>query len=227
MPRILLVERDADLALRLRGTLEADGYHVEITADGDVVAPAPDLVILDLAGSDAALVTRLDQLRRTTGVPILGISRNGTAPDHADLSRVDAVVARPFTAIEVVARVESLLRRRPRPVSAPDPAIAFGDVRVERATRRVTRGPTIVQLTPKEFDLLVALCDERGAVMTRTALLERVWGYRAGVVSRTVDTHVGELRRKLEPDPGHPQYIITVRGRGYRLAVPELIRSAQ
>jgi DNA-binding response OmpR family regulator len=113
------------------------------------------------------------------------------------------------------------LRDRPqwRPFAPNGSVFEFGTVRVDRSARSVMRGGETIALTPKEFDLLLALHDRAGDVVPRVELLQEVWGYNSNVVSRTVDTHVAELRRKLEHNPAHPQYIITVRKIGYRFTI--------
>jgi DNA-binding response OmpR family regulator len=129
----------------------------------------------------------------------------------------DDYVTKPFALRELLARVGALLRR-PR---ASPPRLAFGAVVVDPATHGVTRDGMPVALRPKEYELLRALLRRAGRVATRSELLREVWGYQDCVVSRTLDTHVGELRRKLEPDPARPRHIITVRKTGYRLAAGE------
>jgi len=132
----------------------------------------------------------------------------------------DDYVTKPFGLLELLARVEALLRRARESRSSadlPDAVERFGDVEVRPASRVVTRGGAAVDLAPKEFELLMALLRAKGAVVTRLQLLEQVWSYSPDVVSRTVDTHVGELRRKLEADPANPEYILTARKVGYRL----------
>lgn len=127
-------------------------------------------------------------------------------------------VTKPFGLLELLARVEALLRRAAAG-DAPDELRVqrFGDIEVDLAARTATRGGKAVSLTPKEFDLLVALLHRDGTVATRVDLIQEVWGYPASVVTRTVDTHVAELRHKLEDDPGNPTHILTVPRVGYRL----------
>jgi DNA-binding response OmpR family regulator len=129
-------------------------------------------------------------------------------------------LTKPFGLLELLARVDGLLRRGARAASqsgsAPAEPDRFGSVVVDHARRMVTRDGRPVELAPREFDLLVALLRRRGAVVSRTDLLREVWGYASGAVSRTVDTHVAELRRKLEEDPAAPRHILTVRKVGYR-----------
>jgi DNA-binding response OmpR family regulator len=146
--------------------------------------------------------------------------------DEADKVRglrsgADDYVTKPFALRELLARVEALLRRSRTAPEPPAPAseLRFGDVSVDPATRLVRRAGRPVPLRPKEYDLLDALLRRRGGVVGRSELLREVWGYHQSVLSRTLDTHVGELRRKLEADPAAPRHILTVRKTGYRLAL--------
>ena len=225
MKRILVVEDNPDLAYGLRNNLEIEGYEVEVVDDGtDGLARArsgPDLVILDLMlpGMDGYRVLRAlrDEGRR---MPVLILTARGEEADKVRGLRLgaDDYVTKPFGVLELLARVEALLRRAAPPGrDGAGPPERFGDVEIFPASRTVLRGSAPVCLTPKEFDLLYALVKRRGAVATRMELLSEVWGYSAAVLSRTVDTHVAELRRKLEADAAAPRYILTVRKAGYRL----------
>jgi len=131
----------------------------------------------------------------------------------------DDYVTKPFGVLELLARVEALLRRDLRATARPGPRAAerFGDLEVDPASRTVTRGGRPVELAPKEYDLLLALLDRHGGVVSRLELMREVWGYSDAVITRTIDTHVAELRRKLEADPASPRHILTVRKVGYRL----------
>jgi two-component system, OmpR family, alkaline phosphatase synthesis response regulator PhoP len=220
MTRVLIVEDNADLAYGLRNNLEIEGYDVEVAADGarglDRVRTAPpDLLILDL------MLPELDGFRvlralRAEGLamPVLILTARGEEADKVRGLKLgaDDYVTKPFGLLELLARVEALLRRNVR-----RPLDAFGDVEIDRATRNVTRAGVAVELAPKEYDLLLALFDREGAVVSRLDLMRRVWGYSDAVVTRTIDTHVAELRRKLEEDAARPRHILTVRKVGYRL----------
>ena len=224
MARILIVEDNARLAYGLRNNLEIDGHVVDVAEDGPqgleaVASRAPDLVILDLMlpGMNGYQVLR--SLRdQGSGVPVLILTARGEEADKVMGFRLgaDDYVTKPFGVLELLARVTAILRRAGRD-GQPNQVETFGSVEIRLEQRSVLREGREVQLTPKEFDLLVALVRRRGAVATRTALMKEVWGHRAAILSRTVDTHIAELRRKLEEHPGEPRHILTVHRSGYRL----------
>ena len=151
-------------------------------------------------------------------MPVLVLTARGEEADKVRGLKLgaDDYITKPFGLLELLARVEALLRRT-APAAAPRAAVRFGTVEVDVAARIVRRRGEAVELAPKEFDLLMALLESRGAVVSRLELMTRVWGYSSAVVSRTVDTHVAELRRKLEDTPSAPRHILTVRKIGYRL----------
>ncbi|HEX6643494.1 MAG TPA: response regulator transcription factor [Gemmatimonadales bacterium] len=227
MTLVLVVEDNADLAFAVTTALQSEGFDVAVASTGpDGVERArerrADLIILDLMlpGFDGYRVIRT---LRGEGIetPILVLTARGEETDKVKGLRpgADDYVTKPFGAMELIARVEALLRRSR--VSGPAPAVVpvldrFGAVEVNRTARTVKRGGEPVPLTPKEFDLLVALMDRAGAVVPRSDLLSAVWGYQPDVSTRTVDLHVFELRAKLEPNPAQPVHIITVRKAGYR-----------
>jgi DNA-binding response OmpR family regulator len=228
MKRVLVVEDNADLAYGLRNNLEIEGYKVDVAGDGTrglalARTAGPDLIILDLMlpGMDGFRVLRAlrDEGRR---LPILVLTARGEEGDKVRGLRLgaDDYVTKPFGVLELLARVEALFRRAGSATLVPatmSERERFGDVEVVPASRAVLRQGKAVTLTPKEYDLLIALLRRRGAVASRTELLTEVWGYSASVLSRTVDTHVAELRSKLEQDPAQPKHILTVRKAGYRL----------
>ncbi|HEY6784749.1 MAG TPA: response regulator transcription factor [Gemmatimonadales bacterium] len=226
MSKVLVIEDNQDLAYGLRNNLEIEGHQVDVAGDGAeglarVRKTEPDLVILDLMlpGLDGFRVLRTlrDEGRR---LPVLILTARGDESDKVRGLRLgaDDYVTKPFGVLELLARVEALLRRATasEPPKAP-PVETFGDIEVHTASRTVRRHGEAVTLTPKEYDLLLALIDRRGAVASRAELLTEVWGYSAAVMSRTVDTHIAELRRKLENDLAVPRHILTVRKTGYRL----------
>ncbi|MGH7567397.1 MAG: response regulator transcription factor [Gemmatimonadales bacterium] len=225
MSRILVIEDNADLAYGLRNNLEIEGHQVDVAGDGTkglarALAARPDLIILDLMlpGTDGFRLLRAVRAEGSR-VPILILTARGEEADKVRGLRLgaDDYVTKPFGVLELLARVEALLRRGGG--SRLDAREEFGDLAVVPASRTVLRRGTLVTppLTPKEYDLLVALLRRRGAVASREELLREVWGYNAEVLSRTVDTHIAELRAKLEDDPARPRHILTVRKAGYRL----------
>ena len=228
MTRILVVEDNRNLATGLRNNLEIEGYEVHVAADGNAGLSqarelSPDLVVLDLMlpGMDGYRV--LKTLREEgINTPILILSARGEETDKVLGFHLgaDDYVAKPFGLLELLARVDALLRRAAANRATPKLAgpITFGDVQIDTGTHTVRRRGEPVLLRPKEYDLLIALLQRRGQVVTRSELLEEVWGYAGEVYSRTVDTHVAELRRKLEDNAAEPQHILTVRKTGYRIA---------
>lgn len=227
MSRILLVEDNRDLAFGLRNNLEIEGYEVETAETGkgglDAFArTAPDLLILDLMLPELDGFRVLRSLRKDGhSTPILILTARGEEADKVRGLRMgaDDYVTKPFGLLELLARVEALLRRthKARTISDSIAVQRFGKIEVDPAARTVNRASQMVELSPKEFDLLLALLRAGGAVVSRLQLMREVWGYSAAVVSRTVDTHIAELRRKLEENPASPRHILTVRKTGYRI----------
>lgn len=223
MASVLVIEDNPDLAYGLRNNLEIEGYEVAVAFDGPAglaaaEAGSVDLIILDLMlpGLDGFRVLKALRARgRRTPILIL-TARDGESDKVQGLKLgADDYVTKPFGVLELLARVEALLRRAAP--EEPGATTRFGDIEIDRAARVVRRAGAVVALAPLELELLIALVDARGAALSRTALMEQVWGYQAQVLSRTVDTHVAELRRKLETDPARPRHILTVRKLGYRL----------
>ena len=225
MTRILIVEDNDDLARGLANNLEIEGFESEIASDGTAGLAAarkhrPDLIILDLMlpGMDGYRV--LSTLRdEGDSVPVLILTARTTEQDKVRGFRegCDDYVTKPFGLLELLGRVQALLRRSSKSNGREAVSFRFGDVEIIPGTHDVMRNGKPVLLRPKEFELLMALVRRRGNVVGRLDLLREVWGYGSDVVSRTVDTHVGELRRKLEDDPAQPKHILTVRKTGYRL----------
>lgn len=227
MTRILIVEDNRNLATGLRNNLEIEGYEVHVANDGTsglalARSVSPNLIILDLMlpGMDGYRVLRT---LREDGVdtPVLILSARGEETDKVLGFHLgaDDYVAKPFGLLELLARVDALLRRAAasRVKNKLTERVSFGDVEVDPGTHDVRRKGEPVTLRPKEYDLLIALLQRRGQVVSRGELLEEVWGYSGEVYSRTVDTHVAELRRKLEDNAAEPRHILTVRKTGYRI----------
>jgi DNA-binding response OmpR family regulator len=224
--RILIVEDNEDLAFGLRTNLEVQGYEVLVAADGPAgLSQAgksnPDLVILDLMLPGLDGIEVLKTLRaQGASMPILILTAKGNEIDKVNGLRLgaDDYVTKPFGLMELIARVEALLRRATAPAIADTDPRGFADVEIDLAARQVSKRGVPAELTPKEFDLLMALFRRNGAVASRLELMSEVWGHSSAVISRTVDTHIAELRRKLEADPAKPKHILTVRKSGYRLS---------
>jgi DNA-binding response OmpR family regulator len=225
LTRIHIIEDNADLAFGLSRTLEFEGFEVGVSETGEeglrqIAAHAPDLVLLDVMLPGMNGFDVLTQLRRAGNqLPVLILTARG---EEADVvvgfqSGADDYVTKPFSTLELVARVRALLRRAGADAQAPVRG-SFGTVEVDSGSRIVRKEGDSVALTPKEFDLLALLLRHDGNVVTRSELLTQVWGYEdTDVLTRTVDIHIAELRRKLEDDPANPRHILTVRKVGYRL----------
>lgn len=228
-PRILIVEDNANLALGLRRALESEGYEVEHVARGDdaldrLRGGSFDLVILDLMLPGPS---GFDVLRRTRkegdDTPVLILSARGEDVDRIQGFRLgaDDYVVKPVGVLELLFRANAILRRAGIRSGAGSAArtYRFGDVEVDVGARTVSRAGRPVSLSRLEFDLLAALLSAEGNAVSRDRLLRDVWDVPRPdrVRTRTIDTHIGALRRKLEEEPGEPRYILTVRKVGYRL----------
>ena len=222
---ILVVEDEMKIARLVRDYLEHGGFDVVVASDGESAVSAargskPDLVVLDLGlpGRDGLDVTR--ELRRSSSVPIVMLTARG---DEADLIvglelGADDYVVKPFSPKELVARVRAVLRRSESArADGPDVLRAL-DVEVDVGRRRVSVAGRHVDLTPTEFELLRAFVREPGRVFTRSQLLDAVHGVAFESYERAIDAHVKNIRRKIEPSAGHPRYLLTVHGVGYRFA---------
>ena len=229
--RVLVVEDDRTLLEVLQYNLAKEGYEVLTAADGAAGLEAsrshrPDLVVLDvmLPVMDGYEVCRA--LRRETTVPILMLTARTDEMDRVVGLEVgaDDYVTKPFSMRELMARVRAMLRRSEMMRNAAAPAadapatrLKAGDLEIDTARHRVSRGGTVVDLSRMEFALLEFLARNRGQVFSRSQLLEKVWGYDFAGDTRTVDVHVSWLRHKIEDDPAHPKRLLTVRGVGYKL----------
>ena len=224
MKKVLVVEDNDNLAYGLENNLEIEGYRVRIASDGrqglaEALGWRPDLVVLDLMLPDMDGYRVLRSLREGgSETPVLILSARGEEIDKVRGFRfgADDYVTKPFSVLELMARVEALLRRS-TPKKPPNRFRSFGTVEVHPDSRQVLKSGQPVSLAPKEFDLLWALLERRGAAASRLDLIQEVWGYPDTVLTRTVDTHIAELRRKLEEDPAQPRHILTVSKVGYRL----------
>jgi two-component system phosphate regulon response regulator PhoB len=225
-PRILIIEDDAALTTLLDYNLHSAGYSVTTAPsaeDGELALSEDlfDLIILDWMLPEMSGIEFCGRLRRSGkagNIPILMLTARGEEADRVRglTTGADDYVVKPFSVPELLARVKSLLRR-----SAPErvsETLVAGDIKLDRAAHRVTRGSREVSVGPTEFRLLEALLESSGRVLSRAQLLDRVWGNTAEIDERTIDVHIGRLRKVLvrgsESDP-----IRTVRGAGYKLDI--------
>jgi DNA-binding response OmpR family regulator len=225
--RILIAEDDPKQANLIRVYLERDGHSVLVVGDGiraveQARTRRPDLLILDvlLPGMDGLDVCRI--VRAESQTPILLVTARSTEEDKLlglDLG-ADDYVTKPFSPRELAARVRALLRRTGAVASEAVGVRTIGDLEIDVARFEVRVAGTTVPLTAKEFGILEVLAAEPGRVFTRAQIIDRAFGFDHFVLERTVDAHVMNLRRKIEPDPADPRYVQTVYGRGYRLAEP-------
>ncbi len=224
--RVLIVEDNTHFASTLRNNLEIEGFLVDIAAtvvlaQQQMLRDQPELVILDvmLQGRDG-----FDLLRslRSSGnnVPVVVLTARR---DEQDKLRgfglgADDFLTKPINLMELLARIRALLRRvYPRFAAAAPHWLRVGDIEICPPSRTVKRAGAVVDLRPKEFELLLALFRQHDRIVSRAELLRDVWGYHTSTVSRTVDTHMAGLRHKLEADPLNPRYLLTVRTAGYLL----------
>jgi two-component system alkaline phosphatase synthesis response regulator PhoP len=219
---ILVVDDEPKIVKLARDYLEKAGYRVLDARDGTTALAAarherPDLVVLDLnlPGTDGLDVCRA--LRRESDVPIIMLTARVDEADRLiglELG-ADDYITKPFSPRELVARVRAVLRRVGGGVREPG-TVRAGDVEIDLKGHRVTRGGEAVDLTPTEFTLLAVLAQHPGQAFSRERLMERIYGVAYAGGERSVDAHVKNLRRKLEPDPSNPRYVETVYGVGYR-----------
>lgn len=220
--RVLIVDDNVDMATTLAHNLDFEGHEVQIAADGvtglSVARAWPaDVIILDLMLPKKNGFDVLQELRAGgSRVPVIILTARGEEVDKVRGFRLDAdqYVTKPFGVLELMERVRALLRRVRPPADMG--LLRFGQVVVDPVSHTITRAGQPCALTPKSFELLLAMARRSGAVLSRNELLREVWGYEAGVVTRTVDSHVAELRRKLEDDPAEPRHFLTVWTVGYR-----------
>jgi len=224
MKTILVVDDEPKIATLARDYLEHAGFAVLTAGDGTSALTTirqrrPDLVVLDLGlpGLDGLDVTR--ELRRESTIPIVMLTARDDELDKLlglELG-ADDYLTKPFSPRELVARVRAVLRRADRPPEAAE-TIRAGDVTLDVPRMRVAVAGTAVELTPTEFQLLATLAARPGRIFTRAQLLDALHGVAFETYERAIDSHIKNLRRKLEPDPRRPRFILTVYGVGYRFA---------
>ncbi len=233
--RILVVEDEPSYREALQAGLRAEGYEVDLAGDGltglrRFAQHPPNLVLLDLMLPDIPGTEVCRRMRQMAKVPVIMVSALGSEVDVVlglELGAAD-YVTKPYHLRELIARIQAVLRR----VAPPPPLVAgrrprdaggrvvdAGPIRVDMARRQVTVAGAAVHLSRREHDLLALLLTPPGQVRTREELIDRLWSDRDLADTRTLDTHVRRLRMKLEPDPGNPRWLVTVRGVGFRFDV--------
>ena len=223
--RVLIADDDPQILRALRITLGARGYEVTTASDGKTALDAaarthPELVVLDLGMPGLSGIEVIQALRGWTTVPILVVSGRTESWDKVEAldAGADDYVTKPFAADELLARIRALSRRTP--AASDVPMTTFGDVVVDLGARVVTRGGATVRLTPTEWRLLEVLLRHPGRLVTRETLLTDVWGPQYTSDTGYLRLYLSQLRKKLEPVPGSPRYLITEAGMGYRF-MPE------
>jgi two-component system, OmpR family, alkaline phosphatase synthesis response regulator PhoP len=222
-PRVLIVEDEPGLVMTLTDRLENEGYMVESAGDGDTgleraCQESFGAIILDimLPGKNGFDICR-DLRQRGILTPVLMLTARGQVVDKVVGLKLgaDDYLTKPFEMLELLARLEALLRRSPALQTSAE-AYQFGSIHVDFRRAEVAKDGQCVELSARAFQLLQYFIRHRGATLSRDELLNEVWGYNAMPTTRTVDVHVAWLRQKLEPNPAHPQYILTVHRRGYK-----------
>lgn len=224
--RIIVVEDEEDIAILIRHNLETEGYNVEICEDGVQALDAvrrevPDLMLLDvmLPRVDGKEVCRA--IRRDYDFPIIMVSARSSEVDKVIGLEMgaDDYIAKPFGILELVARVRSALRRASGESRNRSGILKAGDITLDRSRHTVKVKNNLVELRPKEFSLLEILMANKGRVLDRDTLLERVWGEDEYIDQGTIDVHVRRLREKIEDTSNDPKYVVTVRGIGYKFGI--------
>jgi DNA-binding response OmpR family regulator len=225
--KIVVIDDEESVREVVRAYLEKDGFHVFVAADGlEGLALAerhqPDLIVLDLMLPDISGEEICSEIRSRSDVPILMLTARASEEERVAglVAGADDYLVKPFSPRELVARVRAVLRRTQGVQSPLVETLRFdgGRLEIDTVTRAVRRDGDAVELTPNEYKLLLALARYPGRVYSRFELVNRVQGYDFEGYERTIDVHVKNLRKKLEPDPGKPRYVETVTGVGYRLA---------
>ena len=226
--KILLIEDEAGISMAVKDELEFEGYQVKHVEDGvmgleSILHDQPDLVVMDLMlpGKSGFEICR-EVRRRGVATPIIMLTARTQETDKVkglDLG-ADDYVMKPFSLAELTARIRAVLRRSEKANLAEEGSLnclRLGELRVDLKKHEVLKGKERVELTHKEFQLLELLFKHPGEVISRDQILNSVWGEEVYVTHRTVDSHVATLRKKIETEPDQPQYILTVRGVGYKL----------
>jgi two-component system, OmpR family, KDP operon response regulator KdpE len=227
--RVLVVDDEPEVRRALRTSLGGRGYDVQLAPTGEEALAEferhrPDLVLLDLQLPGLSGLDVCEQIREVSDVPIIIMSVRGEEPTKVralDLG-ADDYVTKPFGIDELLARMRAVLRRGGGARAAGEPVIEQGDLRIDIERREVSVRDAVVHLRPKEYEMLRYLAANAGKLITHRMLLRAVWGAEYEDARPYLHVHVGQLRRKIEPDPSHPVYILTEPGVGYRFAPQDL-----
>jgi two-component system alkaline phosphatase synthesis response regulator PhoP len=222
--RLLLIEDEPGLVLTLADRLGREGYSVETAQDGAIgleraLQEPFELILLDVMLPRQSGFDVLRDLRQQgVDTPVIMLTARGQVVDKVVGLKLgaDDYLTKPFEMMELLARIEARLRRAPPPATIDAEAYRFGAIQVDFRKAEVTRDGAAINLSAREYQLLRYFIEHRGATISRDELLNQVWGYNAMPNTRTVDVHVAWLRQKIEPNPKHPQYILTAHGLGYR-----------
>ncbi|HVA38860.1 MAG TPA: response regulator transcription factor [Candidatus Dormibacteraeota bacterium] len=220
--KILVVDDEVSIVRTLRFNLERNGYEVCTAGDGRTAvsmaaSEQPDLVILDIMLPVLDGIEACKQIRRISSVPIIMLTAKDQEIDKVLALELgaDDYVTKPFSLHEFLARVKARLRRNDGAAHGRERVLEFGEVRLDPGRGQLTVRGEEVALAPKEFKLLQLLMENEGHIVTRQTLLDKVWGYDFEGEQQTINVHIRWLREKIERDPNRPEYIVTVRGRGY------------
>lgn len=221
--KILVVDDEQPLLDALQYALQREGFEVITATDSEEALQTfneqnPDLVILDVMLPTRSGFEVCQILRRRSNVPIIMLTAKGTEGDRVVGLEIgaDDYVTKPFSMRELMARIRSVLRRASSPSAPEGPVLKAGDLVLDVNQYEARLGDALLNLSPKEFELLRFLMEHPGQVFSRQTLLDRVWGEDKYIEERTVDVHIHWLREKIEPDPRKPKYLLTVRGVGYK-----------
>jgi two-component system alkaline phosphatase synthesis response regulator PhoP len=223
MSKVLIVEDDQAMAVALRDGFQYEGHQVTVARDGaNALSLASgkqfDLMILDVMLPKMSGLDVCKQLRSEgNNVPIIMLTARGQEIDKVVglKTGADDYVTKPFSFMELLARVEAVLRRAASRLDSPD-SFTFGDISIDFRKNETTRGGRSIELSPREYRLMKYFIDHRHEVVTRDQLLDSVWGYDSFPLTRTVDTHIAKLRQKIEENPSDPHWIVTVHRVGYK-----------
>jgi len=225
MSRILVVEDDPAMSVALRDGFEFEKHVVAMASDGEEALRAArdvdhDVIILDVMLPKKSGLDVCRELRKSgNNTPIIMLTARGQEVDKVVGLKLgaDDYITKPFSFMELLARLEAVMRRTRREMPADE--VTFGDVKLDFRTYRATKSGKPLDLTQREFRILRYFLDHSNAVVTREALLQHVWGYDPSALTRTVDTHVARLRQKIESTPAEPRHLLTVHRAGYRFVL--------